>query len=852
MNDDKARRKGRQSIALRSLRDSVAGGFSALKTGGHDEVDELVVKVLKAIDQEAEAEEAEEALHLEKLSTRGVPSSRETEQEIQQRAELRISQFWTFFLAIPIIFTHGVATRMQFMYGGLYGRDGLHLNNALSILAVGFTAMGRATAPPLLSRFFGTPKPWLFMFLNSATLIGCSMMFLIPYVGGRENFNELGNLKGDQPGSVGTVSFFYFSMYIQGLAEVLSGWDMLMKFEMRKWVPEKQQLAFRVSFVSIALGSATAFAASAWLFEHFGLMGCAYLGVSSGAFNVVFPGIYLYRRWDKFIQWRAGGNKKRSVASRRSQPLMKIINLDEDGGDSSGEMNLRKSTRKLKFKKSDLSASTHSALSSMRENEPRRVSEYVPPRNYFEFQKQLQHQTAERLVNNFMTLKDRTRGFMKEQLSKLESEDVLAAFDPNLLLTHSAHIHWPKDFHKQIFVMRLFCIISLALGSAMISSQFAVYVLYLVDVWDVPVVFAGTSMAVGEISGMFTLLISIALEKRQARKATAEGKEAESAMAVRASTYSTPEEKERLAKSGNWRRLLKKPTLVLQVPSMFVVTCVAAVIPLGLLGSLSPTETEDDLDDDAPVSWTAKLIIALCSGVGVGIVNCVMHATTIEMAAMLLPEDLFGAAVAWGYSFRRLTNLAVCLLATGLYSINEHSVYQFIACVYAFSVPASIYVLAVYIKCMPWQKREVVFETTLDDNFAGLEQNGNGFSLHTGGPALPVFNEDDDEDDDEEDSGIGSIEYDDSDADDMDSAMFEKLIEKRLSALYGPESESPKKTDSKSTDSLDENGEEKKTVMEEKIEEVSEVSEEDIEKKEYSGSHDGSYLAPSSPTKEDI
>jgi len=517
--------------------------------------------------------------------------------------------------------------------------------------------------------------------------------------------------------------------------------------------------------------------------------------------------------------------------------------MDDDGNDSSSEFDLRKSTRKLKFKKSNLSASTHSALSSMRENAPRRVSEYVTPRNYFEFQKQLQHQTAERLVNNFMALKDRTRGFMKEQLGKLESDDVLAAFDPNLLLTHSAHIHWPKDFHKQIFVMRSFCIISLALGSAMISSQFAVYVLYLNDVWHVPVVYAGTSMAAGEISGMLTLLISIALEKRQARKAADAGKEAESSAIVRASTYSTPEEKEKLAQAGNWKMLLKKPTLVFQVPCMFVVTCIAAVIPLGLLGFLSPTETEDDLDDDDPVALTAKLIIALCSGVAVGIVNCVMHATTIEMAAMLLPEDLFGSAVAWGYSFRRLTNLAVCLLATGLYSINEHSVYLFIACVYALSVPASIYVLAVYIKCMPWQKREVVFEVPLDTNFAALEQNGDAFSLRTGVPALPAFDEDDDED---EDSRIGSLDYDDSDADDLDSTMFEKLIDKRLSALYGPESESPTKTESKSMDYIDENGKEKKTVTEENIDEV---SEEEIEEKENSDSDDGSYMAPPSPTK---
>ena len=67
------------------------------------------------------------------------------------------SRFWTYVLAIPIIFIHGIATRMQFMYGGLYGRDGLGLSNAAAILAVGCTAAGRATAPPAAAAVFQQP-----------------------------------------------------------------------------------------------------------------------------------------------------------------------------------------------------------------------------------------------------------------------------------------------------------------------------------------------------------------------------------------------------------------------------------------------------------------------------------------------------------------------------------------------------------------------------------------------------------------------------------------------------------------------------------------------------------------------
>ena len=764
-NGGRANKKTRQSIAIKNLRNTLSGGVVSFQSSGSDGIDDLVVKVLKSIDDEAE-KDAQNDIPLARVTIDPrIPVDQIADQELLQQRELRASYFWTFFLAGPIIFTHGVATRMQFMYGGLYGRDGLNLNNSMAILAVGCTALGRATAPPLLRRYF--QNPYFFMFLNATTLIGCSMMFLIPYVGGRENFDKygIGIFEGEETASAITIFFFYISMYIQGLAEVLSGWDMLMKFEMRKWTPDQQQLAFRVSFVSIALGSATAFAGSSWLFHFFGLYGCAYLGVAMGSFNVVFPAIYLSRRWKIFAYWRKGGDKKRSVASRKSQPLMRMIQLDDLEDDSEVY-----STKKLKFvpeSERNIRASNRAsirtsidddgdsiALKSVKKVDrsvTKRVSEYVEPKNYFEFQKQLQHQTTERLMANFEVMKTKTKGFLQEQVKNLENADILAAFDPTLLLTHSRHIHWPKGFKKQIIVMRWFCIIALALGSAMISSQFAIYVLYLYDVWKVPVVFAGTSMAVGEISGMLTLLISIALNKGKAKESEAqeseakepeakgsedpEGAEEESDITatLRISTVeekeklskmhslriSPVEEKEELSKMLSWKTIFRKPFLLFEVPAMFVVCCSLAVIPLGLLGFYKSGESdsgneEPDLSD---IPWSTGLIVALSSGIAIGIVNCVMHATTIEMAALLLPEDLFESAVAWGYSFRRITNLLVCLMATGLYGVSPYLVYQVIATVYLLFVPPSIYVLGRYMKCMPWQKREVVFEKfhSMDD-----------------------------------------------------------------------------------------------------------------------------------------
>merc|ERR1711974_188979 len=97
-------------------------------------------------------------------------------------------------------------------------------------------------------------------------------------------------------------------------------------------------------------------------------------------------------------------------------------------------------------------------------------------------------------------------------------------------------------------------------------------------------------------------------------------------------------------------------------------------------------------------------------GIAVGIINCVMHATTIEMSALFLLDDLFVSAGTFGYSIRRIVNLAVCLAATLLYSLSEYAVYQAVALLYFLSVPVSVYVLAYFVQCMPWQNREVFLE----------------------------------------------------------------------------------------------------------------------------------------------
>lgn len=111
------------------------------------------------------------------------------------------------------------------------------------------------------------------------------------------------------------------------------------------------------------------------------------------------------------------------------------------------------STRKLKFveeneRRSKVKSSTHtnSGYFSVTPSQVRPSVDYLEPRNYFEFQQQLQHQTAERLMTNIQQLKRQSTGFVKEQMSKIKSADILAAFDPTLLLTHSEHIHWPEGF----------------------------------------------------------------------------------------------------------------------------------------------------------------------------------------------------------------------------------------------------------------------------------------------------------------------------------------------------------------------------------------------------------------------
>lgn len=706
-NEEKTLRKRRQSLALSNLRQSVTGtSLAELRTSGIAKVngkdDDLILKVLSNIDEESIHMNDSRMSRIFKDSGTGMVDEGQKLKEEQAR---RDSVFWTYFLVIPIIFTHSVATRMQFVYGGLYGREGLGLSNALAIMGVGFTAMGRATAPSLLLRFF--KKPHLFMFLNFTTLLGCAGLFLIPIIGGRENFNHIGKLNEDvESTSVGTILFFYLTMYIQGLAEVLSGWDSMMRFEMTTWTLVNQQIAFRASFVSIALGSATGFVCCSWLFDSFGLYGVAWFGVGIGVSNVIFPSTYIFFRWKEFDQWREVGDKKRSEALRRSQPFMQIIKMDNLCEPSD---DMRLSTCKLKFTDTSTCNSTVGdrkfSSFSRREMYSRASStlttevKYADARNFFEYKTLLQHQTSRRIVKNFNTILKSATGPSKERMSQISNDDIITAFDPTLLLTHAKHIAWPKDFQKQIYVLKWYFILSLALGSMMISAQFAVYTLYLTDVFNISPLYAGTSMAIGELLGMVTLLISIYLGKKQTKQLIAKEDPSKGSIMANASTG------EDVAQESNLLKLLKSPLLLLQIPSMFVLMCFTAAIPLYVLGFARPPKGVEES------MWCVGLYLALISAVFVGIVNCLMHATTIEMTAMLLPEDLFDEAIAWGYTMRRITNVLVIFAATFLYELNPHAVYQTIASLYLLSIPISIYILTFYIKCMPWQKRTVVFES---------------------------------------------------------------------------------------------------------------------------------------------
>lgn len=687
--------KSGQSVCLDNLRqsigqvdiESIPNNFSTPSIDldeDKDDVDGLALQVLK---------------ELENANDSAAPAQG-TKDSCGSSAKSTI--FWAYFLAIPVIFIHAVATRMQFIYGALYGRDGLHLSNAAAILAIGFTCAGRATAPPLLVRHFKAPH--LFMLLNTTTLVGCLGMLLIPVIGGTENFDKNGALKeGLSTPGLGTAIFYYLVMYIQGLTEVLTGWDILMKFETKEWTPDEQQNVFRTSFVTIALGSAAAFYLSSWLYEMHGLYGCAYLGIATGVLNVIFPALYLIKRWREFIDWRNHDNKECLRLARKSSSFMKILHLDglgskdeEDDNDKvlrdwmrSSFRNLSK-TKKLKFVESSSAVAI--------DDDPktnRTFVHYREPRNHFEYKEQLQHQASERILKNFRRLvSGDCSNMFPDGCKDLVQDEVLRIFDPTVLLAHSKYIEWPSRFKKEIKVVRWFCILALGLGATMISAQFAVYTLYLVDVWNVTPIYAGTSMAVGEIAGMFTLLTSILLRKMKgdAKKGqtTAQASKSDSIIGSRS--------------------LFRYPFLLLHVPSEFVVCCALAAIPLALMGFLKTPTNIDDIVISGISSYPPGLIVILLSGVFIGIINCVMHSTTIEMSSRLLLDDLFGSSVALGYSIRRIVNLSVCLLATWLYSLSEYAVYQAVALFYALSVPVSFYVLASYLKCMPWQEREVILD----------------------------------------------------------------------------------------------------------------------------------------------
>ena len=254
--------------------------------------------------------------------------------------------------------------------------------------------------------------------------------------------------------------------------------------------------------------------------------------------------------------------------------------------------------------------------------------------------------------------------------------------------------------------MKWFCILALALISTMISAQFGIWSLYLVDVWGISPVFSSTSMAIGEIAGMLTLAISIFMEVLLNKP-----KNSEESLATRQKNKGT-----------GWRTLIRSPGLLLQVPSKFVVCCFLSVVPLALLGvirGLARSEGEESKESSItadPSTWPDGLMVIMLSGIAVGILNCVMHATTIEMSALLLLNDLFASTVAFGYSNRRIVNLVVCLVATLLFSLSEYAMYQMVALLYLLSVPVSVYVLAYFFRCMPWKRKELFLEEEEKDD----------------------------------------------------------------------------------------------------------------------------------------
>ena len=600
----------------------------------------------------------------------------------------KAASWWTFMLTVPIMFTYVVATRMQFIYVSLYGRDGLHLNNALSILAIGMIAGGRATAPPLLARYFHTPS--LLLVLTSTTLVGCVGMLLIPVIGGRANFNQDGMLRNDDDtATVGTIAWFYCTMYVQGLAETVGGWDVLIKFETRQGSPARQQLAFRRSFVATALGSATAFFVTSYLYSNWGLYGCILLGTVTGALNIVFSVLYVACRWKSYAAWRDAGDQKRTRDSKTTSPLMRVLQIDGlDADKRTRRTSIKRSstsstsTRQLTFK-SHRNINLTMMLEQKKQGEENRGSRslmidnnsgsknnhppngissirttttrYTRPNNYLEFRKQLEHQTAERIDTNLNNIRNKTpQGSIQERLMQVPNTQLLAVIDPSLLLSHSQHIRWPDHFQKQITVMKWFCILALSLGAMMISSQFAIYSLYLHDVWKVSPVFAGTSMAIGELSGMITLMASIYWDTNKISKKKSvstndgdnitsndEGNKKNNDCRHRRTsitTLGTVVVKDQKSDVGIGRnssccsKCLRTPSLLLQVPSMFVMCCLAAVIPLSLLGFVKPQydneeqfEEEEKLLGTSNVSdWPTGLYFALLSGILIGLVNSVL------------------------------------------------------------------------------------------------------------------------------------------------------------------------------------------------------------------------------------
>jgi hypothetical protein len=250
-------------------------------------------------------------------------------------------------------------------------------------------------------------------------------------------------------------------------------------------------------------------------------------------------------------------------------------------------------------------------------------------------------------------------------------------------------IAFPERLSSQLKRIQRLCIFWLGCGALSISNVIACFVLFWVEVWGTSAAEPGTLLAVGEALALVMLLGTSVRMKKNIRKQTAE---------LGLPGVATPS----VGASGTVSKIcdaLQEKTM--DQPYLQMWATLLILYSAAILGFWIPS-AEDVAERQGPgFTYSFHLSAGLCAIIG----NSFLHSSGCENIVRYMPADMFLDTVRWGYTCKRLTNVAQGVLATGLYAIAPQapflSVLAFYGLVYG---PSQVYGFALDLKALPHQR----------------------------------------------------------------------------------------------------------------------------------------------------